>query len=66
MNKFTKILMLLCIYIFAFSATCFASFSDVQEHWCEKMIGEFEESGFVQGYDDGTFRPDNDITKAEL
>lgn len=66
MNKFTKILMLLCIYIFAFSATCFASFSDVQEHWCEKMIGEFEESGFVQGYDDGTFRPDNDITKAEF
>lgn len=66
MNKFTKILMLLCLYIFAFSATCFASFSDVQEHWCEKMIGEFEESGFVQGYDDGTFRPDNDITKAEF
>jgi hypothetical protein len=58
--------MLLCLYIFAFSATCFASFSDVQEHWCEKMIGEFEESGFVQGYDDGTFRPDNDITKAEF
>ncbi len=66
MNKFTKILMLLCLYIFAFSAPCFASFSDVQEHWCEKMIGEFEESGFVQGYDDGTFRPDNDITKAEF
>lgn len=66
MNKFTKILMLLFLYIFAFSATCFASFSDVQEHWCEKMIGEFEESGFVQGYDDGTFRPDNDITKAEF
>lgn len=66
MNRLTKVLLLLCLYIFAFSATSFAGFSDTQNHWCEKMIKEFEESGFVQGYGDETFRPDSDITKAEF
>lgn len=66
MNRLTKVVLLLCLYIFAFSATSFASFSDTQNHWCEKMINEFEESGFVEGYGDDTFRPDTDITKAEF
>lgn len=66
MNRLTKVLILLCLYIVAFSATSFAGFSDTQNHWSEQMVNEFEKSGFVQGYEDGTFRPDNDITKAEF
>lgn len=35
------------------------------EHWCYDKIIDFEEKGFVCGYEDGTFRPDQTITRAE-
>lgn len=66
MNRFIKVILLTFIYIFAFSATCFASFSDVESHWASKEIKNFEDSKFVQGYADGTFKPDQDLTKAEF
>lgn len=66
MNRFIKVILLTFIYVFVFSATCFASFSDVENHWASKEIKNFEDSKFVQGYADGTFKPDQDITKAEF
>lgn len=66
MNKLTKILILFCIYTLILGTTCFAGFSDVAGHWAEKEIKDFEEGGFVEGYLDGTFKPDQDITKAEF
>ena len=42
------------------------SFSDVQEHWAEKTINTWVEKGLVGGYPDGTFVPDNNITRAEF
>lgn len=42
------------------------SFSDVLEtHWAVKYIAYAEESGWVNGYEDGTFKPDQPITRAE-
>lgn len=35
------------------------------EHWCYDKIIDFEEKGFVCGYEDGTFKPDQTITRAE-
>lgn len=66
MNRFIKVILLTFIYVFVFSATCFASFSDVENHWASKEIKDFEESKLVQGYADGTFKPDQDITRAEF
>lgn len=66
MNKISKVLMLIIIYICICSSVCLASFDDIECHWAEKEISEFEERNFIQGYPDGTFRPDKDITKAEF
>ena len=41
-------------------------FSDLTaEHWCYDKIIDFEEKGYVCGYEDGTFKPDQTITRAE-
>lgn len=42
-------------------------FSDVPaSHWAYKYITYLTISGWLDGYEDGTFRPDNEITYAEL
>ncbi|CEN96085.1 glucan endo-1 [[Clostridium] sordellii] len=39
---------------------------DISRHWAKKEINQFISSGYVNGYEDGTFRPDNSITRAEF
>ena len=34
--------------------------------WYEKYIALSQELAFVDGYEDGTFRPDNKVTRAEI
>ncbi|WP_270506523.1 immunoglobulin-like domain-containing protein [Paraclostridium sordellii] len=41
-------------------------FNDTQGHWAEKTINLFVEKGFINGYDDKTFKPDNSMTRAEF
>ncbi len=41
-------------------------FSDVKGHWGEKYIVALTEKGILDGYGDGTFKPDNFPTRAEL
>ena len=44
-----------------------ASFSDVTStHWAANYIGYMEQFGIVRGYNDGTFRPNAPITRAEF
>ena len=46
------------------SFTSAAAFSDTEGHWAEWAINKWsEEYQIIQGYDDGTFRPDNYITR---
>ncbi len=41
-------------------------FDDVKsEHWASGYINEVCNIGVINGYDDGTFRPDNDVTYQE-
>lgn len=39
---------------------------DVSGHWAEKAIRWCMDKGLMQGYEDGTFRPDKSVTRAEL
>ncbi len=44
-----------------------SGFSDVKESdWSYKYIMKMLEDGVINGYEDGTFRPKNEITRAEI
>ena len=40
-------------------------FSDIAGHWAQDYINEAANAGIVDGYPDGTFRPQQYITRAE-
>ncbi len=40
-------------------------FTDIASHWAKEEIGRAAALGWIRGYTDGTFRPDNPITRAE-
>ncbi|MCF6465011.1 S-layer homology domain-containing protein, partial [Clostridium sp. Cult2] len=42
------------------------SFSDIKGHWANKYINSASQKGWVKGYEDGTFKPDQYITRAEF
>jgi hypothetical protein len=41
-------------------------FSDIDNHWAKEWIKNAVGLGFVSGYEDGTFKPDRTITRAEF
>lgn len=41
------------------------TFSDINGHWAQKNIELAAGNGWINGYEDGTFRPNNNITRAE-
>ena len=45
--------------------TTTADFSDIASHWAKNEISAASNNGWINGYPDGTFRPDNKITRAE-
>ncbi len=42
------------------------AFPDAEGHWAEKYINSAAAKGWVDGYPDGTFKPDQYITRAEF
>ncbi|WP_246120441.1 S-layer homology domain-containing protein [Cohnella terricola] len=42
------------------------NFSDIAGHWAASEINKAAQSGFVNGYLDGTFKPNAIVTRAEL
>jgi len=46
-------------------ATSGDRFSDIAEHWARAYINEAAVQGWIQGFPDGTFRPNQAITRAE-
>ena len=41
------------------------TFTDIKGHWAEKYIQQAAELGWIKGFEDGTFRPDTYITRAQ-
>ncbi|WP_339212634.1 S-layer homology domain-containing protein [Solibacillus sp. FSL W8-0372] len=40
-------------------------FKDISEHWAEEQIMFLAEKGWISGYSDGTYKPNNTITRAQ-
>ncbi|GAA0361825.1 S-layer homology domain-containing protein [Bacillus horti] len=46
-------------------AEAVSTFDDVRGHWAARAISQVQQQGWVQGYEDGTFRPHRALTRAE-
>ena len=62
------VLSVLCTTVINVSAaeTQNRNFTDISGHWAENTINKWKEKGIISGYPDGTFKPDNTVTRAEL
>ncbi|WP_229522131.1 YDG domain-containing protein [Paenibacillus monticola] len=72
MNSFKKyvatlltVIMIFSSFGVAFGATV-STTSDIKGHWAEGEMSAWIDKGFIQGYEDGSFRPNNTITRAEF
>ena len=53
--------------LFAFTMLSANAFPDVApDHWAAKQIEELSSAGIIVGYPDGTFQPDENVTRAEF
>ena len=41
-------------------------FTDISTHWAKNYINSFADLGYLNGYNDGTFKPDEKLTRAEF
>ncbi len=41
------------------------TYSDIQAHWAKNCIQNLTQRGIISGYTDGSFRPNNLISRAE-
>ncbi|MBP1966130.1 endo-1,4-beta-xylanase [Paenibacillus aceris] len=51
---------------FHLTATGGADFADTGSHWAKEAIATTSALGIVDGYEDGTFGPDNNITREQM
>ena len=65
--KMKHIIAVLCFCIVICTSVFAASFSDISsEHWAFNYVDELTTKGVINGYPDGTFKPDGTISKAEF
>lgn len=64
-SKIFSLIIMLSMLISSIS-TVYAQVSDVEKHWAKEEISYMLDKGFLTGYPDGTFRPEDNISKAEF
>lgn len=58
---------IMALTIMCFAAAPVLAFPDVSDnHWAAPQIKLLSEQGVIVGYPDGTFKPDNNVTRAEF
>ncbi len=63
--EFAKVIMVSELGDSNISASLVANFSDTNGHWANKYIAAAVNAGIINGYPEGTFKPDNTVTYAE-
>lgn len=59
------VLLSVCL-VLSFAGLAFAQFSDTTGHWAESQINDWTNKGFIKGYENGQFKPNGEITRAEF
>ncbi len=68
MKKLVVITIVIAIALGIVCGIAFAKeFTDIDSsHWAFKYVDELSNKGIINGYEDGSFRPSNNVTKAEF
>src|SRR5665647_3590275 len=67
LKKRVAILTVLCMVLtLAPSPTFATTVSDISGHWAQTTIQSWTDNNLIKGYPDGTFKLDNNITRAEF
>jgi hypothetical protein len=64
-KKIFSYILITLIVFFSFSISN-AQTKDYKDHWASDKISEWIEQGLIKGYDQCTFKPDNNITRGEF
>lgn len=59
-------LLALCMLISLVPTALAADRSELEDHWASESLTYFADEGWLQGYKDGTYRPDSKISRAEF
>lgn len=66
-KKYFVTLLALQLLVISFAGGVMAqTYTDIKDHFAEPFIMEAIERGYVNGYPDGTFKPDKTVTRAEF
>ncbi|MDI3257129.1 MAG: S-layer homology domain-containing protein [Kyrpidia sp.] len=66
-RKFLSVLTMAAMALTVLPAVAAAALpSDISNHWAEPQIADWVNKGLIKGYPDGTFKPDDDISRAEF
>ncbi len=67
MKKLMIIVILLLIMQVSASITYAKGFNDIFEgHWAYEYVNDLSDNGIINGYEDGSFRPNNNVSRAEF
>ena len=62
-----SLVMVLCMMpVMAFADSTNAAYSDISGEKCEGAVNVLDALGVIDGYEDGTYRPDQVVTRAEM
>ncbi len=62
-NKIFSVLLVALLLVSTAAAA--KTFSDVEGHWAEPYVQQMTDTGLINGFEDGTFRPDASVTRAD-
>lgn len=65
-KSFVALTMAIVLVMSMVSSAFAANFSDINGHWADDVIVKWANKGYAKGYPDGTFKPDNIVTRAEF
>ncbi len=57
---------LIFLLMFSMIGSALAQIVDIEDHWAQEQINSWTAKGLIQGYPDGTFKPDQGINRAEF
>jgi len=67
LKRIVAVLVILCLMFSLIPANTFAvAASDISGHWAQVKIQSWMDQGLIKGYPDGTFKPDQNVTRAEF